>query len=136
MQNIHIPAQIWTVSQQLHFSYYINISCVYCVGIHSHTYINGTTVFVQPLPEMIVQSSLVVKLFSFPILFLTSTKLSTEKSGNNHAEEGSMCELSCQILVYHSCLYFISPKFRPWNSTGMSSWLKLISLPSKCPLLV
>ena len=61
-------------------------------GIHSHTYINGTTVFVQSLPEIIVQSSLVVKLFSFPILFLTSTELSTEKSRNDQAEEGCMCE--------------------------------------------
>lgn len=88
-------------------------------GIHSHTYINGTTVFVQSLPEIIVQSSLVVKLFSFPILFLTSTELSTEKSRNDQAEEGCMCEhLSRQILVYHSCLYFISSKFRPWNSKG------------------
>lgn len=92
----------------------------YFMWRYTYTYINCTTIFVQSLPEVIVQSSLEVKLFSFPILFLTLIELSTEKIRNDQAEEGCTCEhLSCQILVFPLMLVFcISPKFRTWNSKG------------------
>lgn len=49
---------------------------------------------------MIVQSSLDVKLFSLPFLFLTPLEQGTDKSRRDR-EEGCTCEhLSCQILVF------------------------------------
>ena len=97
----------------------ITLTSILHVEVHIHIYY-CTTIFIQSLAEMIVQSSLAVKLFSFPILFLTLIELSTEKSRNDQAEEGCTCEhLSCQILVFPLMLvFYISPKFRTWNSKG------------------